>query len=168
MSGDALRVVAPIVWVAAVCGATWYLVNREPRSSEMHTIVAARDLPQNTYFWGDTLKTEFAGRYVILHDGIKAGDAIKSEYVGDQPVVPMSPPDRILAVVPIPTEAVGSLNASSQVKVCGAESQSVTVVYVRCVEAPAVACSVMVEIPMEAKEVLGLLGKPLRLAESCH
>jgi hypothetical protein len=163
-----------LIWgVIVLVGVAILLWKSRPANPDVTAAVA---LPMNTLIGGDIVQTGFTGRYVIVPAGIKQGDRIKPDDVGDRPVPLGAPPLRWLMVVPVEDGgASGEPTVGSKLQLCGSRPDalaSATVVYVSC-RASLTACSATVEVPLtEAAKVSAAIDitsiQSWRLAASCQ
>jgi hypothetical protein len=170
-TGDVLRVVPMILWVALIGGGIAYLTLYRPMPTMLHNIKADRDLPQNTLLLSDMLITEWTGRYLVKPGGVKAGEAIQDSDVANEPTLPAPPPARFLLVIPVPLTTVGPINAGSKVQLCSDASLAATVLFVHCEGKINPACAATVELPTDSLKSLAdhaATIKTLRVADSCN
>jgi len=141
---------------------------------------ATRTLPANTYLvTGELQQAGLSGRYIIAPGGVKQGDPVRPQDIGDQPQLPPAPPVKLLLSLPLAyTDVVTGTNAASTAQLCGKAPLSfgsVAVDVVRCDQSDKPTCSAIVEVPPAAAADLAAEGlkdtnstSELHLAATCN
>jgi hypothetical protein len=113
---------------------------------------ATRFLPANTFLTpGDLQISGFTGRYVVSPIGVQKDAELRSEDVGDAPLLTQSSVKLMLSVPILRSAVQGGVNAGRKLQLCGTASHSfgsVSVLAVHCNSADlAESCSAVVEVP---------------------
>jgi hypothetical protein len=174
-----IKVVSWLSWVGIVLFGLALLIFIRPQqpAAPAPNATAAADLPLNTLLRGDLQNPGFSGRYIVAAAGVKAGNLIKAQDVGDAPIPPGAPPAKLLLIIPVEGTANSiDLQVGSKHKLCSAspdELATVTVQFVHCADGDD-HCSATLEVPLYAAANVAAGGlnadesvNALHLADSC-